>query len=71
MVPTDVVIIIYLDPVFLSIDSHGRSSDVEFIIDIKGISNCCDIVEFHCDPSVSLALLPLFLAIYIESSFYH
>ena len=56
--------------ILFGIDGHGRTSDVEFIIDIEGIANCCDVIGSTRDVEgvVGLDTIVL-LAIYIESSF--
>ena len=39
MVPTGILIIIHLDGIFICVNGLVRTSDIEFVIDVEGISS--------------------------------
>ena len=66
MVPTEVSSSLSTLSIFICIDAHGRASDIEFVIDVEGISYSRDFIGSTCDVEVSLALIPLFFGINVE-----
>ena len=56
-----IFIIIHLDCIFICIDGHGRTSDIEFIIDVEGISYSRDLIGSACDVESVIGLDPVVL----------
>ena len=56
-----IFIVIHLDRIFICIDGHSRTGDIELIIDVEGISYSRDLIGSACDVESVIGLDPVVL----------